>query len=322
MGSFSRGMKQRLALARTLVHEPELLFLDEPTSGLDPVATRAVHQQIQMLSRQQGRTVILCTHNLAEAQRLCDRVALLRQGRQIAVGSPAALARQLGANERVELEVAAGDDPLVARTLPSGAGKTWDWEGDLMNDRAWNGRAIRALVWRDLVVVVRNRGVVIPMVIVPLVLTLVLPAFLALAPNWTTLWAMTQAELGTWLDRLPPGFQAATPGMDHDQVWVVFTLVYLMAPLYLILPLMVASVVAADSYAGEKERKTLEAILYTPLPIKSSWRPSSWPLGCRRWGWPWAASSSTVWMAFSSSGEVGSSGGTGWSREASRFRFL
>ncbi|MGD8627387.1 MAG: ABC transporter ATP-binding protein, partial [Anaerolineae bacterium] len=73
VGNYSRGMKQRLALARALVHRPEILFLDEPTSGLDPVVTRRVHELIAHLSREEARTVFLCTHNLAEAQKLCSR---------------------------------------------------------------------------------------------------------------------------------------------------------------------------------------------------------------------------------------------------------
>jgi ABC-2 type transport system ATP-binding protein len=104
VSGFSRGMKQRLALARALLHEPELLFLDEPTSGLDPVSTRQVHTLIRDLSRDGGHTVFLCTHNLEEAQRLCDRVAVLEQGRVVALGTPAELARDLGQGVRLELE--------------------------------------------------------------------------------------------------------------------------------------------------------------------------------------------------------------------------
>jgi ABC-2 type transport system ATP-binding protein len=106
VSGYSKGMQQRLALARTLLHEPELLFLDEPTSGLDPVATRQFHQLITHLSRAQGRTVLICTHNLAEAQQLCDRVAVLEHGRLLALGTPTALIRQTHRALRLELEVA------------------------------------------------------------------------------------------------------------------------------------------------------------------------------------------------------------------------
>jgi len=103
VGTYSKGMRQRLALARSLLHDPELLFLDEPTSGLDPVAARHVHALIGRL-RERARTIVLCTHNLVEAQRLCDRVAVLRAGRLLAVGTPAELGERLGA-DRVDLVV-------------------------------------------------------------------------------------------------------------------------------------------------------------------------------------------------------------------------
>lgn len=106
VSGFSRGMKQRLALARALLHKPELLFLDEPTSGLDPVSTRQVHTLIHELSRTGGRTVFLCTHNLEEAQRLCDRVAVMEHGRLIALGTPAEQGRSLWHGARIEIEVA------------------------------------------------------------------------------------------------------------------------------------------------------------------------------------------------------------------------
>jgi len=104
VAAYSRGMKQRLALARALVHRPQVLFLDEPTSGLDPVAARHVHEMITALSGEQGRTVFLCTHNLAEAQKLCDRVAVLARGRVLALGTPAELVARLGRSQRLEME--------------------------------------------------------------------------------------------------------------------------------------------------------------------------------------------------------------------------
>ncbi len=94
-GGFSKGMKQRLALARALVHDPQILFLDEPTAALDPEAARGVTTLIETLSRESGRTVFLTTHNLNEAQRLCSRVAILAQGKLLALGTTAELEHQL-----------------------------------------------------------------------------------------------------------------------------------------------------------------------------------------------------------------------------------
>ena len=93
VGTFSKGMRQKLAIARALLHEPQVLFLDEPTSGLDPEASRVIRSFIGEL-RHEGRTLVICTHNLDEADRLCDRVAVFKS-RLIALDSPTNLRRQL-----------------------------------------------------------------------------------------------------------------------------------------------------------------------------------------------------------------------------------
>jgi ABC-2 type transport system ATP-binding protein len=88
-GTFSKGMKQKLAIARALLHEPKVVFLDEPTAGLDPEAARLVRDFIADLKRE-GRTIFLCTHNLEEADHLCDRIGVFKS-RLIVVDTPAAL---------------------------------------------------------------------------------------------------------------------------------------------------------------------------------------------------------------------------------------
>jgi ABC-2 type transport system ATP-binding protein len=93
VGTFSKGMRQKLAIARALLHEPRVLYLDEPTSGLDPEAARIVREFISGL-RQEGRTIIICTHNLSEADRLCDRVAVFR-AQLLALDTPTNLRRKL-----------------------------------------------------------------------------------------------------------------------------------------------------------------------------------------------------------------------------------
>jgi ABC-2 type transport system ATP-binding protein len=122
VSDYSKGMQQRLALTRALLHRPEVLLLDEPTAGLDPIAARRVHNMIILLSREERRTVLLCTHNLIEAQRLCNRVAVLDHGRLVALGTPAELARQLGQSLRLELEVAL-DDLSTAMSILDAAGR-------------------------------------------------------------------------------------------------------------------------------------------------------------------------------------------------------
>ncbi len=93
VATFSKGMRQKLAIARALLHEPKVLFLDEPTSGLDPEAARIVRQFIAEL-KEEGRTIVMCTHNLDEADRLCDRIAVVKS-RLLALDTPTALRRKL-----------------------------------------------------------------------------------------------------------------------------------------------------------------------------------------------------------------------------------
>jgi ABC-2 type transport system ATP-binding protein len=111
---FSKGMRQKLAIARALLHEPRLLFLDEPTSGLDPEAARIVRDFIQEL-REQGRTIWLCTHNLDEADRLCDRIALI-QRTLIRVDTPTGLRQSLYGNT-VSIQMQAPADPAQMAAL-------------------------------------------------------------------------------------------------------------------------------------------------------------------------------------------------------------
>jgi ABC-2 type transport system ATP-binding protein len=117
VGGYSKGMKQRLALARALLHKPEVLFLDEPTAALDPLAARHVHALVENLARREGCTVFLCTHNLVEAQKLCDRVAVMEHGRLVALGTPSDLTRQYVKRLDVDLEVDPVQMDLALQTL-------------------------------------------------------------------------------------------------------------------------------------------------------------------------------------------------------------
>jgi ABC-2 type transport system ATP-binding protein len=109
----SGGQQQRLAVALSLVGDPEILFLDEPTTGLDPQSRRQLWDVIRDL-RERGRTIVLTTHYMDEAERLCDRVAIIDQGKIIALGSPAELIARLGGDHIVEFALEGNGPPLPA----------------------------------------------------------------------------------------------------------------------------------------------------------------------------------------------------------------
>ena len=118
VGRFSKGMRQKVALARALLHEPKVLFLDEPTAGLDPEAAKLVRDFIEELAEEQRRTIFLCTHNLSEAERLCDRIGLIKQ-RLIKVGTPEELKGELyGRRTVVQLKRLSPDIEGALRGLP------------------------------------------------------------------------------------------------------------------------------------------------------------------------------------------------------------
>ena len=112
----SGGQQQRLAVAIALVGDPELLFLDEPTTGLDPQSRRQLWEVIRNLS-ERGRTTLLTTHYMDEAERLCDRVAIIDQGKIIAIGSPAQLIARIGGEHVVEFAVGPEVSPVEAESF-------------------------------------------------------------------------------------------------------------------------------------------------------------------------------------------------------------
>ena len=113
VAEWSRGMKQKLAIALALLHRPELVFLDEPTAGLDPIASVALRDDLSRLVANEGVTVFLTTHNLAEAERLCALVGIVRNGRLLAVAPPTQL-RATSEAPRVEITGAGANDATLA----------------------------------------------------------------------------------------------------------------------------------------------------------------------------------------------------------------
>jgi ABC-2 type transport system ATP-binding protein len=112
IGTFSTGMKKRVQLARTLLHQPKLIFLDEPTSGLDPDAAKQVTELIRNLAQDEGTTVILCTHNLPMAETVCDTYGFLADGRLVASGSKSILRKEAGRQLSIRVVTDAGSVPI------------------------------------------------------------------------------------------------------------------------------------------------------------------------------------------------------------------
>lgn len=145
----------------------------------------------------------------------------------------------------------------------------------------WN--AIWAIVGKDMMVVRRSKAVMLPIILVPLVLLVIAPVGVILAAQNETAVQDTLQEMNRFIEQMPAEMREAVDARETDaEKMIVLTIVYMMAPLYLVIPLLVATVMAADSFAGEKERKTIEALLYAPMTdrelliakVLSSWIPA------------------------------------------------
>ena len=113
VGTFSKGMKQKLAIARALVHKPSVIFLDEPTSGLDPESSKEVRDLIAQLSHQEKSTILLCTHHLEDAEKLCSRVMIINKGTSVIVGTPDGLRNKISGTPTVEVSLETVNSKLV-----------------------------------------------------------------------------------------------------------------------------------------------------------------------------------------------------------------
>ncbi|HUW66015.1 MAG TPA: ABC transporter ATP-binding protein [Spirochaetia bacterium] len=121
---FSRGMRQKLALARALLSSPSVLFLDEPSSGLDPAASASLHADLLDLAEEKGVTIFLTTHNLSEEQKLCHQIAVIRDGRIVAAGNPNKLMEEMIQSPGVRIfgHFGDGDFPALLADFPGVAG--------------------------------------------------------------------------------------------------------------------------------------------------------------------------------------------------------
>ena len=116
-GKLSGGQKQRLALALALINDPQMLFLDEPSAGLDPQARLEIHELVQQL-RREHRTILITTHYIEEAEKLCDRVAIIDEGKIIAMGTPEEIRARTGGHARIEVRCAQALPPVDLPAWP------------------------------------------------------------------------------------------------------------------------------------------------------------------------------------------------------------
>ena len=318
----STGQRKRLALARALLHDPDVLFLDEPTSGLDPSATRDVIDLIGSLATEHGRTVVLCTHFLGEAGRLANRMAVLDRGVLHAFGRPEEIAARAVGRRRRRARARRPDRrrPPPTPCAPAAACRWWrrrptarscgsttarscrtssacSWsagshvygaraktptledvyfavEARIATGRAATARTrvaepaevtpmswtvMRAIIAKDVTAIRRSKAIVIPMLAVPALLMIVMPAVIGTASR-----SSSRSNIQQVLENIPGDFADPILALPADEQLIVLVLGYLLAPLFLIVPLMVSAVLAADAFAGEKERKTLESLLHLP----------------------------------------------------------
>jgi ABC-2 type transport system ATP-binding protein len=122
VGGYSRGMRQRLGIARALVNDPQVVFLDEPTLGLDPAGQRQMLELVRSISSERGATVLLSTHLLAEVEEVCSNVVILNQGKVVAEGTVAEVARRAAAPRRARIRVPADQTEQALVTLSNGSG--------------------------------------------------------------------------------------------------------------------------------------------------------------------------------------------------------
>lgn len=119
VSKLSKGMKNRLSFARALLRRPEIIFLDEPTSGLDPATIEAIHKMISA-EKEKGTTIFLTTHNMHEAEKLCDNIALLNEGKIIEYGAPKEICRRYNHQKKINLHLTDGTDITLEHSEESG----------------------------------------------------------------------------------------------------------------------------------------------------------------------------------------------------------
>lgn len=156
VGNYSKGMKQRLMVARTILHRPDVLFLDEPTDGLDPSSAKSI-RNVVLEERERGATVLLTTHNMAEADKLSDRVAFLNQGQIVALDTPHDLKQEHG-SRTLAAEVYSQEGTLELKEIPLDSPDTPDRVRELFSDYQISTLHTREASLEDIFIEITGRG--------------------------------------------------------------------------------------------------------------------------------------------------------------------
>src|SRR5213593_4753565 len=252
VATFSRGMKQKMAISRSALHEPRILFLDEPTTGLDPDAAKTVREFIVAL-RAEGRTVFLCTHNLDEADRLCDRIAFFSH-HVIRIDTPDQL--------RAELYGRATEFRLVPHPRPEDLARVRAIPGvrdarleiGARPDRPTLVRAVCVREWREAL----GNKLLVGMTLLPPVIILA-----------AGIVAVAAAAVNPPSDRDVQALYASAPavaGLDPKDAVQGFIATYFLI-LFMLIPTVVPLTMAIYSVIGEKASRTLEPLLATPVGV-------------------------------------------------------
>lgn len=294
LSTYSTGMRQRLSLARALIHRPQILFLDEPTSGLDPESAQNVNQLIRKLAEDDHITIFLCTHQLRYAQEICTRYGLMAQGRLLATGTLDELRNKVASG--ISLEIC-GDHmpeelgflrtgerqyesrirsdkeiPDLVRKIVTGGGDIYSVNvkktvpgGYLFFPYCQRGgtamkQKMAAIIRKDLRNITANKNLFLSLLIVPLVFTIIFPSILVCAIHFMP----DDPDIQKMLELLPMSLRSGN--MELDLMGMILN--YILPVFFLIIPVMAASIMSASAFVGEKEKHTLETLLYCPLSVK------------------------------------------------------
>ena len=160
VATFSKGMKQKLAIVRAIVHDPPVLFLDEPTSGLDPESAKEIRDLIRSLSQRGKHTILLCTHRLEDAEKLCSRVIIINKGKSVIVGSPEELREKIGGPPIIQIALREVNPSIIeaVKKLPQVSEVSEDTSSSSLKIRVADAKSATPEIVRE---IVNARGMIL-----------------------------------------------------------------------------------------------------------------------------------------------------------------